>query len=290
MTQQALISTRRNGEVMSQAFKLFRQAPLPSQFGFVIVSTYIFVAVFAPAIAPFGETEIVGDHYLPWGDVFLLGTDHIGRDMLSRMIYGARNTIGIAFVAATMGFLGGGVTGMLAAMLGGWTDQILSRLNDILMAIPGLIFILLVLSFLGTTIPVLVSVIALFEATRVFRVTRAAAMNVEVMEFVEVAKLRGESLMWLVWREVLPNISAPLVAEFGIRFTFTFLFIAGLSFLGLGIQPPTADWGSMVRENSILITFGDFTPLLPAAAIALLTISVNFIIDWFLHKSSGLKE
>ena len=290
MTQQALISTRRNGEVMSQAFKLFRQAPLPSQFGFVIVSTYIFVAVFAPAIAPFGETEIVGDHYLPWGDVFLLGTDHIGRDMLSRMIYGARNTIGIAFVAATMGFLGGGVTGMLAAMLGGWTDQIFSRLNDILMAIPGLIFILLVLSFLGTTIPVLVSVIALFEATRVFRVTRAAAMNVEVMEFVEVAKLRGESLMWLVWREVLPNISAPLVAEFGIRFTFTFLFIAGLSFLGLGIQPPTADWGSMVRENSILITFGDFTPLLPAAAIALLTISVNFIIDWFLHKSSGLKE
>ncbi len=290
MTQQALISTRRNGEVMTQALKLFRQAPLASQFGFVIVSTYIFVAVFAPLIAPFGETEIVGDHYLPWGDVFLLGTDHIGRDMLSRMIYGARNTIGIAFVAATLGFLGGGVTGMLAAMLGGWTDQILSRLNDILMAIPGLIFILLVLSFLGTSIPVLVSVIALFEATRVFRVTRAAAMNVEVMEYVEVAKLRGESLLWLVWREVLPNISAPLVAEFGIRFTFTFLFIAGLSFLGLGIQPPTADWGSMVRENSVLITFGDFTPLLPAAAIALLTISVNFIIDWFLHKSSGLKE
>ena len=123
-----------------------------------------------------------------------------------------------------------------------------------------------------------------------FRVTRAAATNVEVMEFVEVAKLRGENLWWLIRREVLPNITAPLAAEFGIRFTFTFLFIAGLSFLGLGIQPPTADWGSMVRENSILITFGDFTPLLPAATIALLTISVNFIIDWFLHKSSGLKE
>ena len=123
-----------------------------------------------------------------------------------------------------------------------------------------------------------------------FRVTRAAATNVEVMEFVEVAKLRSENLWWLIRREVLPNITAPLAAEFGIRFTFTFLFIAGLSFLGLGIQPPTADWGSMVRENSILITFGDFTPLLPAAAIALLTISVNFIIDWFLHKSSGLKE
>ncbi len=287
---QVLVSTPGNGSVMTKALKNFRQAPLPSQFGFVMVAAYIFVAVFAPVLAPFGETEIVGDHYEPWSDAFLLGTDAIGRDMLSRMIFGARNTIGIAFIAATLGFLVGGVTGMLAAMLGGWTDQIFSRINDILMAIPGLIFILLVLSFLGTAIPVLVCVIALFEATRVFRVTRAAATNVEVMEFVEVAKLRGENLWWLIRREVLPNITAPLVAEFGIRFTFTFLFIAGLSFLGLGIQPPTADWGSMVRENSVLITFGDFTPLLPAAAIALLTISVNFIIDWFLHKSSGLKE
>jgi peptide/nickel transport system permease protein len=287
---EALISTRRNGKVMSQAFKLFRDAPLPSQFGFVMVSAYIFVAVLAPVLAPYAETEIVGDAYEAWSEAFPLGTDAIGRDMLTRMIYGARNTIGIAFIAASIGFLGGGIAGMMAAMLGGWTDQVLSRLNDILMAIPGLIFILLVLSFLGTSIPVLVSVIGLFEATRVFRVTRAAATNVEVMEFVEVAKLRGENLWWLIRREVLPNITAPLVAEFGIRFTFTFLFIAGLSFLGLGIQPPTADWGSMVRENSILITFGDFTPLLPAAAIALLTISVNFIIDWFLHKSSGLKE
>ena len=287
---QAHVAPRGNGGVMTETLKTFRQAPLTSQFGFLMVSAYVFVSVFAPLLAPFGETEIVGDHYEAWGNTFLLGTDHIGRDMLSRMIYGARNTIGIALVATVMGFLLGGVTGMLAAMLGGWTDQILSRINDILMAIPGLIFILLVLSFLGTAIPVLVSVIALFEATRVFRVTRAVATNVEVMEFVEVAKLRGENLWWLIRREILPNVTAPLVAEFGIRFTFTFLFIAGLSFLGLGIQPPTADWGSMVRENSILITFGDFTPLLPAAAIALLTISVNFIIDWFLHKSSGLKE
>ncbi len=287
---QVLTSTRGNGSVVTRALKDFRQAPLPSQFGFLMISAYIFVAVFAPVLAPFAETEIVGDHYEAWSEEFVLGTDAIGRDMLTRMIYGARNTIGIAFVAATFGFLLGGVTGMLAAMLGGWTDQILSRINDILMAIPGLIFILLVLSFLGTSIPVLVSVIGLFEATRVFRVTRAAATNVEVMEFVEVAKLRGENLWWLIRREVLPNITAPLVAEFGIRFTFTFLFIAGLSFLGLGIQPPTADWGSMVKDNATLITFGDITPLLPAAAIALLTVGVNFVVDWFLHKASGLTE
>ena len=134
---EALISTRRNGAVINQAFKLFGDAPLPSQFGFVMVSAYIFVAVFAPALAPYAETEIVGDHYEAWSEAFPLGTDHIGRDMLTRMIYGARNTIGIAFVAASLGFLGGGVAGMLAAMLGGWTDQVLSRINDILMAIPG---------------------------------------------------------------------------------------------------------------------------------------------------------
>ena len=276
--------------IMNKAIKNFLQAPLASQFGFVIICAYIIVAIFAPLIAPYGEREVVGDHYMPWSNAFLLGTDAIGRDMFSRMVFACRNTIGIAFIATMLGFLLGGGTGMLAAMLGGWTDQILSRINDILMAIPGLIFILLVLSFLGTELPVLISIIGLFEATRVFRVTRAVATNVNVMEFVEVAKLRGESLWWLVRREILPNVTAPLVAEFGIRFTFTFMFIAGLSFLGLGIQPPTADWGSMVRENAMLVSFGDFTPLLPAMAIALLTISVNFVIDWFLHQSSGLKE
>jgi peptide/nickel transport system permease protein len=158
------------------------------------------------------------------------------------------------------------------------------------MAIPGLVFILLVLAIFGTEIPVLIIVIALFESTRVFRLSRAVAMNIEVMDYVEVAKLRGENLWWVIRREILPNVMAPLVAEFGVRFTYTFLFIAALSFLGLGIQPPIADWGSMVRENSVLITFSDFTPLMPAAAIALLTVSVNFVIDWILHKSSGLKD
>jgi peptide/nickel transport system permease protein len=179
---------------------------------------------------------------------------------------------------------------MLAATLGGWIDQILSRIVDILMAIPGLVFVLLVLSFFGTAIPVLIIVISIFESTRVFRLTRAVAMNVEVMDYVEVSKLRGENIWWIVWCEILPNTAAPLVAEFGIRFTYTFLFIAALSFLGLGLQPPIADWGGMVRENAVLITFSDFTPLMPAAAIAILTVSVNFVIDWVLQKASGLKE
>ena len=275
---------------MTASPSLIRRAPWTFTAGLLVIAGYTFVALLAPVIAPFGEREIVGGMYEPWGQTFLLGTDAVGRDMLTRLIYGARNTIGIAFLTTCLAFLVGGMGGLLAATLGGWVDQILSRIVDVLMAIPSLIFILLILSFLGTTIPVLVVVVALFESTRVYRIARAVGVNVEVMEFVEVAKLRGENLWWVIWNEILPNAAAPLVAEFGIRFTYTFLFIAALSFLGLGIQPPTADWGSMVRENSVLITFGDFTPLMPAAAIALLTISVNFVIDWFLHISSGLKE
>jgi peptide/nickel transport system permease protein len=161
---------------------------------------------------------------------------------------------------------------------------------DILMAIPQLIFALLILSVVGTNATSLVLVIALLDSTRVFRLSRAVAMTVVVQDFVEAARLRGEGLWWLVTREVLPNAAAPLIAEFGLRFCFVFLFISALSFLGLGIQPPTADWGSMVRDNAVLITFGDISPLLPALAVALITVSVNFVVDWMLHKSSGLKE
>ena len=275
---------------MSSSPSALRRAPWTFTVGSLVIVGYALVALLAPVLAPFGEREIVGGMYEPWSARFLLGTDAVGRDMLTRLIYGARNTVGIAFFTTCLAFLVGGLGGLLAATLGGWVDQVLSRVVDILMAIPSLIFILLVLSFLGTTIPVLVVVVALFESTRVYRIARAVGVSVEVMEFVEVAKLRGENLWWVIWNEILPNATAPLVAEFGVRFTYTFLFIAALSFLGLGIQPPTADWGSMVRENAVLITFGDFTPLMPAAAIALLTVSVNFVIDWFLYISSGLKE
>ena len=210
--------------------------------------------------------------------------------MLSRLIFGARNTIGIAFLTTALAFGLGGLLGLMAAVLGGWTDQLMSRGVDVLMAIPQLIFALVLLSILGSSLLNLVLIIAVLDSTRVFRLTRAVAMNVVVMDFVEAARLQGERLAWVMTREVLPNILPPLVAEFGLRFCFVFLTISALSFLGLGIQPPTADWGSMVRENATLITYGDVTPLLPAGAIALLTVAVNFVVDWFLHKTSGLRD
>ena len=270
--------------------RLMRSAPWSARLGIVLIAIYVFVAIFAPLIAPYGERAIVGYEYEPWSAQFLLGTDNLGRDMLSRLLYGARNTVGIAFATTLLAFFLGGTLGLIAAALGGWTDQALSRLVDVMMAIPQLIFALLILTIVGTSVLSLILVIAVLDSTRVYRLARAVAMNIVVMDFVEAAKLRGEGLWWIIRHEILPNAMPPLVAEFGLRFCFVFLFISALSFLGLGIQPPTADWGSMVRENATLISFGDITPLLPAACIALLTIAVNFVVDWFLMKTSGLKE
>ncbi len=266
------------------------QAPLSAQFGLVVILLYVIIAVTAPIIAPHGETEVVGSPYEEWSAEFLLGTDNLGRDTFTRLIHGARNTIGIAFITTLLAFFVGALGGFLAAAVGGWIDQALGRLVDVLMAIPALIFALLILTIVGTSIPALILVIGILDSTRVFRLARAVAMNVVVMDYVEVARLRGEGLWWIIRREVLPNSMAPLVAEFGLRFCFVFLFLSALSFLGLGIQPPTADWGSMVRDNATLITYGDITPLLPAAAIALLTVGVNFVVDWFLNITSGLRD
>ena len=212
------------------------------------------------------------------------------------MIYGARNTVGIAVATTFLSFLIGGALGLAAAINRSWLDQLLSRSVDVLMAIPSLIFALVLLSIFGTNVVNLVVIIAVLDSTRVFRLTRAVAINVVVMDYVEAARLRGEGIGWIMRREILPNILPPLIAEFGLRFCFVFLTIAALSFLGVGIQPPTADWGSMVRENASLIQFAQYdikaglTPLLPAAAIALLTVAVNFVVDWFLHKTSGLRD
>ena len=289
LAEHQLVIVRRSR--LERLWRALRRAPPTAWFGMIVVLLYVIAAVFAPWLAPYSETELVGGAYEPWSDKFFFGTDQLGRDMLSRLIYGARNTIGIAVLTTILTFGLGGLLGLMAAMFHGtWIDQALGRVVDILMSIPQLIFALVLLSIVGPSIQNLVLVIGILDSTRVFRLTRAVAMNVVVLDFVEAARLQGEKLGWIMTREVLPNILPPLVAEFGLRFCFVFLTISALSFLGLGIQPPTADWGSIVRENATLISYGDITPLLGGAAIALLTVAVNFVVDWFLHKTSGLKE
>nr|CAA6815057.1 MAG: Ribose ABC transport system, permease protein RbsC (TC 3.A.1.2.1) [uncultured Thiotrichaceae bacterium] len=269
--------------------KAIQTAPLTATFGLFIILVYVIAAVFAPWIAPYGESEIVGDSYAPADAAMWLGGDQLGRDLFSRIIYGARNTVGLSIATTALAFVAGTTLGLLAAIKGGWVDQLLGRLADTIMAIPSLILALLLLSIYETSTLNMILVIGFIYTPLIFRLSRSVAGNIVVMDYIEAAKLRGESSWYLIRKEILPNAMAPLIAEFGLRFCFVFLLVAGLSFLGLGIQPPTADWGSMVRENATLISFGEFTPLIPAAAIALLTVSVNFVVDWMLYRSSGLK-
>jgi peptide/nickel transport system permease protein len=258
---------------------------------FAVIGLYVIAALFARWIAPYGQAEIVSRvPFETWGGPFLLGTDQLGRDVFSRLIYGAQNTVGIAFATTCLAFAIGILLGSFAALSPGWVDHALSRTVDVFMAIPQLIFALVLLAIFGASILNLILIMAIVDSTRVFRLSRSVAMNIAALEFVEVARLRGESKLWILIHEILPNMAATIVAEFGLRFCFVFLTIAALSFLGVGIQPPAADWGSMVRETATLITYGDPTPLLPAVAIAILTISINVVIDWYLHLAGGLKD
>lgn len=260
--------------------------PLSAWLGLTVIVFYAGVALLAPWIAPYSQSESVAGTWEPPSAMYWLGTDNIGRDILSRLIYGARMTVAVALATTLLSFFIGTVTGFLAAVGGKWIDMGLSRFVDVMLSIPLLIFALIILSVFGSSIPVLILTIAALDATRVFRLARAVAMNITVTEFVEVARLRGEGLWWVMRREILPNAAPPMIAEFGLRFCFNFLFVAGLSFLGLGIQPPLADWGGMVRDNAQAITFGLMAPMWPAIAIALMTIGVNLVVDWILSITS----
>ena len=277
--------------MVQQIVHALRQAPVTALTGLVIVGIYVVAAVFAPWIAPYGEYEVVSDiPFAPWSEANLLGTDQLGRDFLTRIIYGARNSIGIAFVTTLLAFAIGGFFGIMAAALRGWVDQVFSRLVDAVMSIPDLIFTLLLLAIFGSSVLNLILIIAVLDSTRIFRISRASAMNVVTLDYVEASTARGEGLYWRIVHEILPNILPILISEFGMRFCFVFLVIAALSFLGVGLQPPMAEWGSMVRDNAVLINSGDITLLIPASAIALLTVGVNFVADWLLSKSSGLSN
>jgi peptide/nickel transport system permease protein len=263
--------------------KVFGHKPtLSAWFGLIVVAIFVVISLLTPWLAPFSESANVGGTWDPPSAKLWLGADQIGRDMLTRMMYGSRMTIAVALAITSLSFFIGIVVGFTSAVMGGWVDVFFTRLVDIMLSIPSLIFALIILGVFGSSIPVLILTIAVLDSTRVFRISRALGMNLAVLEYVEAARLRGEGLWWVIRREILPNAWAPLVSEFGLRFCFNFLFIAGLSFLGLGIQPPYADLGGMVRENAAAINFGMMAPIYPAAAIALLTVSVNLVVDWML--------
>jgi peptide/nickel transport system permease protein len=263
--------------------------PISALIGLFFTAAYFLAAIFAGWLAPYGMAEVVGDVWEPSSAKHLLGTDTIGRDLLSRMIWGGRTTILVATAATILSFTTGSILGFTAAVAGGWVDQALSRFVDLMMSIPSLIFALVVLSVMPVTLPILILVMGLLDSTRVFRLSRAVAVDITVMDYVEAARLRGEGRVWIIFREILPNALSPLVAEMGLRFIFAVLFISTLSFLGLGVQPPLADWGGIVKENREGIVYGIPAALIPAFAIATLAISVNLVADWVLNRTTSLK-
>jgi peptide/nickel transport system permease protein len=260
--------------------------PVTAIIGVLIILACAGGAVLAPWIAPYDPNLPLGSRWEPPSAQYWLGLDQIGRDMFSRILYGGRISIGLALLATVLAFVVGIITGFAAAVFGGWVDATLSRIADVILSIPILMSALIIISGFGTSTTVLVLTIGFLYSVIVFRVARAVAMNIAVLDYVEVARLRGEGLMWVILREILPNALPPLAAEFGLRFCFAFLFVAALSFLGLGVQPPEADWGSMVKESALAIPAGIAAPLYPAAAIALLTIGVNLVVDWLLSMYS----
>ena len=266
-----------------------REIPITAWVGIIGIALACFCAAFAPLIAPYGETEVVGGVWQEADAQFFFGLDNLGRDILSRLIYGARTTLSVALAATVISFSLGILLSFIAAVSGGLIDTVFSRFNDLMMSIPTLIFALVVLAVLPQHLIVLILVMAVLDSTRVYRLGRAVALDVAVMEFVEAARLRGEGTTWIIFREILPNTLSPLLAEFGLRFAFSILFLSTLSFLGLGIQPPAADWGGMVKDNKDGIIFGISAALVPGTAIAALAICVNLVVDWLLKRTSSLK-
>ena len=265
----------------------FADADPGTRIGVAVLVVFALATVVGPVLSPYGETDVVGGAWDPPNPANWLGTDRIGRDMLTRILYGARVTVFIALAAALGSFLIGCTIGIAAAVAGGWFDLVASRVVDAVMAFPSLILALIVLSVLGTSIPVLVVVMAVLASTVVFRLSRAVAADINAMEYVEIARLRGEGMGWFLFREILPNAAPTLIAEFGLRFVNAAIFVSSLSFLGLGIQPPFADLGGMVRDNALAITFGRTAPLLPAITLAILAIAVNLIADDMLKRNAN---
>ena len=280
-----------------------------------VIAFWVFMAIFGPWIAPYHEADMVAeDSYLPSyyqhiycggetppsmfafycddydPDIYeeadsedfaktWMGSDYISRDTLSRIIWGARTTIGISFSATLFAYLIGITAGIAAAVKSGWADMAMSRIDDAILALPTIMLGLIIIAALGSSIPILIGTAGVIYAASVYRIARALGQDIMVQDFVEVARARGEGVWWIITREVLPNAAMPLATDFGLRLVFVVLFISSLSFLGLGVQPPTADWGSMVRENLQGLSYGSYAAVWPALAIASFTISINLVVD-----------
>ena len=293
-TQQSMNTSSQFDELPDAPPKRKIKLSWSGKLGIAVLVFWAIIVVIGPSISPYHEAEFLDESlfivpgsdekypdtdFRPPSRIVLLGSDYMGRDTLSRILFGARTTIGISFIATLLAYLIGVTLGIAAAVGSRFLDMVLSRLNDALLSIPSIMLGLVMIAALGSTIPLLILLTGIIYAASVFRIARSLGQEVMVSDFVEAARVRGEGLWWIITREILPNIAMPLATDFGLRFVWVILFISALSFLGLGVQPPMSDWGSMVKENLPGLIYGSVAPIMPALAIATLTISVNMIVD-----------
>lgn len=254
--------------------------PVSGRFGLALVTFWLLIAILGPIVAPHSvgafvdRTVFSGVSRELW-----LGSDYLGRDVLSRLLWGARYTVFLALGAAMLAVATGTSLALFAAIRGGWVDEVLARAMDTLISMPSKIFALVLVAAFGSSLWLLLTIAAITYVPGNFRIARALAMNLIALDFVQVARARGEGTAYIAWREILPNMIHPLMADMGLRFVFVVLLLSGLSFLGLGVQPPHADLGSLVRENVSGLTEGALAIVVPAIAIATLTVGANLLID-----------
>lgn len=260
--------------------RFFLSLPMAGRVGLCISVFWIFIAVFGSLIAPYGATDLTdGQIFGPSTLAYPMGTDYLGRDLLSRILYGARYSIGLALVATLLASTSGTLLALISTVTGKWFDEGLSRLVDALLILPSKILALLMVAIYGSSLPVLVLTAAVTYMPGAYRIARSQAVGLNAMEYVLVSRLNGESRLYIACREILPNMIHPMMTDFGLRFVYNVLMLSGLSFLGLGVQPPNADWGSLVRENLSGLSSGAPAVIMPALAIATLTIGANLFID-----------
>jgi peptide/nickel transport system permease protein len=247
--------------------------------GVVLLLLGASVAILGPYFAPYAPTSLAGLPLDPPSADHWLGTDQLGRDVLSRLLHGGRSVLILAALAVAVTFAMGGPLGMLAGYRGGKIDALLSRVADVVMSVPPLILVLIFVFVVGSSNLSIVLLTGLVTAPRVYRIVRSATQAVAEQDFVLAARARGEGTADIISRELLPNVSGPLLTEAAIRLNFSIMFIATLNFLGLGVQPPSSDWGLMVSEGRVYLGQAPLISVTPALAIAVLTIGINLVSD-----------
>lgn len=257
-----------------------------AQLGVGIFALLLATAFIGPHFAPYSPTAVEGVPFAHPSSAHLFGLDYLGRDVLSRFLAGGASVFVLSFAATLLGYLVGIPVGLTAGYTRNWVDEVLMRGGDVVMAFPAIILVLVLVAGAGPAPGVIVIGVAVTHAPRIARIVRGATVEVVVQQYVEAAEARGETLPSILGREVLPNVSTTILADFGVRLTGSIILIASLSFLGFGIQPPASDWGLMINENSSGITLQPLAVAAPAVAIALLTIAVNLMGDG-VSKSLG---